>query len=462
MNKQTVIDVDVLVVGAGSAGCAAAIAAAETGATVAVLERSGAVGGTLVWQLLEHSAGFHDVEGNQVTGGIGQRIVDKLVSRGASPGHVRDDVGYTASRTPLDHAELSLVEATVLRQAGVNLHLHSSVDAVETNGDQILHVVANRADGRVTFQPKAVVDASGDAGVAMRAGATILNDAPDSLQPTTLMVKLGGIDFAQLLQYVRSNAQQFREGSVFGDEDDATMNLWGFPALLQEGFKAGVLSWERSEVHFAGWPRRGEAILNLTRTALDQDDTGASAAYLILAEQALEVVSWVRKFLPGGSNAFLAAVGDRVGVRESRRVQGEYVLTASDVLDGKRSAEAIGLGAFPIDVHAAGAKGMAHTQAPSRAYQIPYGCLVARGIANLFLAGRLISSTHEANGSARITATCFVTGEAAGVAAALLAKNGWPAAQADIRLVQNTLLERGALLEPIPANKLPQSIIGSS
>jgi hypothetical protein len=448
---------DVCVVGAGSAGFAAAVAAAETGAETLLVEASGHVGGTLARQLLEHSAGFHDVDGNQVTGGVGQRVVTLLQELGGSPGHVRDDVGYTASRTPVNHAELSMCESILLRRAGVTLLLNTPViDAVAEGG--VVHTLVAHVPGHgsTAIEPAVVVDCSGDAVVFERCGAAFQTDRQDARQPASLLLKLGGVDFGPLLRYAADHPGEFRAGSHIGAATDDHVNLWGFGSLLERGHAEGLLSWRRTELHLAGWPTRGEAVLNLTRTTVDPPrHTGE--AYLVLAEQVMQAVSWFRHHVPGGRLAYLADVADRVGIRESRRILGLATVTREHVSTGRLHPDGVGLGAFPIDVHDAGSPGMAHTDRVSAAYAIPYGVLVARDHTNLLAAGRCVSTTHEANGSARITATCFTTGEAAGCAAALASRAGANAAQrVDTAVLQALLTTRGVVGVPAPATPLDE------
>ncbi|MDQ7911290.1 FAD-dependent oxidoreductase [Phytohabitans sp. ZYX-F-186] len=416
----------VLVVGAGSAGVAAAVTAAESGAQTLLVEASGHVGGTLARQLLEHSAGFHDTAGNQVTGGVGQRIVTLLREYGGTPGHIPDDVAYTASRTPVNHAELSMCEAILLRRAGVRLLLHTAVVDVGTGADgrTVQEVTAETpGHGRITIRPAVVVDCSGDAVVFALAGAAFQDDQLRATQPASLLLKLGGVDFGPLLEYARAHPDDFRPGSRFGEASNDHLNMWGFGKLLARGHDKGVLSWPRTELHLAGWPSRGEAVLNLTRTRTAPGDLGGGEVYLQLAQQVMEAVAWFREYVPGGRRAYLADVADRTGVRESRRILGRATLTRDDVVGARRAADSIGQGAFPIDIHDAAAAGLSHTESVPTSYDIPYSILVARDITNLLAAGRCVSTTHEANGSVRITATCFTTGEAAGAAAALAVRD---------------------------------------
>jgi 2-polyprenyl-6-methoxyphenol hydroxylase-like FAD-dependent oxidoreductase len=439
---------DVIVVGAGSAGVAAAVSAAEEGAHTLLLEGSSAVGGTLAWQLLEHSAGFHDVHGNQVIAGFGERLVRQMRENGSSPGHVRDDVGYTATRTPVNHVELALTEAVMLGKAGVRLWLNAPVVATQRAGGRIVALISETPAGRQELRPKMVVDTSGDAVVARHAGAILHTDAMESRQPASLTFKLGGIDFTKLLAYARSEPDDFRAGSVIGDASTPDVNLWGFGRLLARGHQSGPLSLVRTELHLAGWPLRGEAVVNVSRVTTGAVDTNWTGdATIALSQQVLEFARWFRDMVPGCDQCYLAAVANRVGVRESARVVGRHTLARDEMLDAKVCGDAIAQAAFPIDIHEPDKPSLSHTEQLSRPFGIPYGCLVADGLENLLVAGRCISSTHEANGSVRITATCFATGEAAGVAAALAASQGVAASEVVVADLRQRLCRRGAIVD---------------
>ncbi len=440
--------VDVLVVGAGSAGVAAACAAAEMGAITLLVEASGHVGGTLAWQLLEHSAGFHDAAGSQVIGGFAQRLVDLLADYGGTPGHIRDDVGYTATRTPVNHAELALAEAVLLDRAGVRVWLNARVAAAGVEDERIRRVGVETSRGRCQVEPRVVVDCSGDAVVAHLAGAREHDDAVGTTQPASLLFRLGGIDFAALLDYAANHPEDFRNGSVVGQATDEHVNLWGFGALLRSGHDSGLLSLRRTELHLAGWPQRGEAVVNVTRVPAGEAGTDEGQLFPALATQVLEFARWFRSAVPGCTHVYVADTADRIGIRESRRIVGHYTLTKDDVRSARRFPDAIAQAAFPIDIHAADQPSLSHTEQIALAYDIPYRCLVVTNLDNLLVAGRCISTTHEANGSARITATCFATGEAAGLASALAATRHVAAADVEVAYIQHLLLTRGAILGP--------------
>jgi 2-polyprenyl-6-methoxyphenol hydroxylase-like FAD-dependent oxidoreductase len=444
---NSMVEYDVVVVGAGSAGVAAACTAAECGARTALVERSGHIGGTLVGQLLEHSAGFHDVLGNQAIAGFGQRLIDLLAHYGGTPGHIRDDVGYTATRTPVNHAELAMAEAALLGDAGVDVWLNSPVAEVDQRGGRIEEIGVLTTGGPRRLRPAVVVDCSGDGVVATLAGAASHPDAAGRQQPASLLFKVAGINFAELLGYAASHPADLRVGSIVGTATAEHVNLWGFGSLLAKGHAGGLLSLLRKEMHVAGWPRRGEAVVNVTRVPLpDLDATSAGQASVQLSRQILEFSRWFRAMVPGCADSYIAAVGDRLGIRESRRIVGEYTLTRDDVLSGARFDDTVARAAFPIDIHAADLPTLSHTEQPRGAYEIPYRSLVPTGTTNVLVAGRCLSTTQEANGSVRITATCFATGEAAGAAAAVAARSGAAVREIPYRQLRQALIERGVLL----------------
>ncbi len=255
----------------------------------------------------------------QVIAGFGERLVTRLRDVGASPGHVRDDVGYTATRTPINHAELGLMETVLLGEAGVALWLNAPLVAVEREGSRIAALIVQTPAGRRRLIPGQVVDASGDAVVARRAGAQFHSDAQTVRQPASLTFKLGGIDFAALLAYARANPADFRSGSIIGDATSAHVNLWGFGRLLARGYQSGLLGLQRTELHLAGWPLRGEAVVNASRvTTGSHEDNWTGEAVIALSRQVLEFARWFRETVPGCAHAYVAAVADRIGVREIR------------------------------------------------------------------------------------------------------------------------------------------------
>jgi hypothetical protein len=452
---------DVVVAGAGTAGIVAAIAAARQGAGTLLLERGGFVGGHIASQLLEHSEGWYDSRGNQIVGGLPQELVDRLIACGASPGHVRDDTGYTRMRVPINHDEFKSIASLMVAEAGVKTLLHSPIVAVMHAGRAPAGLIVENKSGRQAYEAKVVVDCTGDADIACLAGAAFHRQgrADGLTQPVSLLFKIGGIDFNPLLDYVEAHPEDFKLGvepSALRGQDH--VNLWGFGQLLARGHQAGVVSLFRNELHFSGWTRTGEAVVNVTRHSADGADAEElSAAEVVLRRQVLEFVQFFRAYVPGCSHVFLAGSAACVGVRETRRILGLATLTDQDVMRTRRRPDGIAQGGFPIDAHDPMGTSMEFSQEVSAAYDIPYGCLVPQGVRGLLVAGRCISAERRALASARITGTCMAMGQAAGTAAALCAKGSLDPKDLPVVELQRALLGAGAFLGPETLCRLSSS-----
>jgi hypothetical protein len=445
--------VDVVVAGGGTAGVVSAIASARNGAKTLLLERSGFLGGHIAGQLLEHSAGWHDTKGDQIVAGIPQEIVDRLVEIGASPGHVRDDTGYTKFRVPIHHEEFKSLVTLMLAESGVKILVYSPLVQALVEDGVVKGVVVENKSGRQAFLAKVVVDCTGDADVAVLASARFYKGGEDDglLQPVSLLFKLGGIDFSQLIGYVERNPDEFKLG-VSADilKDGDYINLWGFGALLEKGYVDGVLSLKRKEMHFAGWLRTGEAVINVTRYAADGTNVEElSQAEIVLRRQVLEFVQLFRRYVPGCAHSYLSASASGVGVRETRRIVGIYQLSEDDVVTGRRFSDAIAQGGFPIDSHDPLGISMEATEQIQTAYDIPYRCLVPADVDGLIVAGRCISASRRALASARITGTVMAMGQASGTAAALCAQGDILPRDLNIASLQSKLINQGALLPSV-------------
>ena len=445
----SVIATDVLVVGAGSSGFAAAVASAESGASTVLVDGADLVGGTLSNQLLESSAGFTDRQCRLLVGGVAGRLVRELVRLGSSPGHVPDYTGYSGTRLPVNHYELALCESAMLSKAGVRVLLRHTATEAGGSGERQYRVRLEGPGGSVYVHARAVVDCTGDADMVALLGGSFQSDGMDRLQPASLLFKIGDLNFERLLSWARANPGYFRPGSTFPEPSVANVHLWGFGPLLRRAFDEGALDLRRQELHFSGWPNRREAVINATRVAvapLDGESLGARAADL--SRQVLGVVEFFRRYVPGGEECRLIEVANRIGVRESRRILGEWTLTEDEIRTHAVTDDSIALCAFPIDIHDNVGPSLTHTELVEEPFGIPFGCLVPRGTDSLFVAGRSISTTHVANGSIRQTAQCFATGEAAGVAAALACRGsaGQSGDGVTPRAVRSALVARGAIV----------------
>ncbi len=438
---------DVLVAGGGTAGVIAAIAAARNGASVLLLERGGFLGGHLATQLLEHSVGWFDAAGEPTVGGLANILVERLKQDAGSPGHVRDDTGYTKVRLPLEHEIFKSTITQWVTDEGVDFLTQTM--AVGMQGDDQQHyVIVENKSGRQAFAAGAIIDATGDADLCSLSGCDFLNDGGAETQPVSLLFKLGGVNHSKLLDYVEAHADSFKLGvEAKALRGEPYVNLWGFGDLLQRGYAEGRLSLERNELHYAGHVRTNEAVINVTRFAADATNAKElSKAEFVLRKQILEFARFFREMVPGCEDSFLAATASCVGVRESRRIRGVTILTDADVRAGRSRTDGIARGGFPIDSHDPKGKGMDGTEHVPRGYDIPFGALVPDRGPNIIVAGRCISAERKALASARITGTCMAMGQAAGTAAALSARTGTPVRSLKVSELQSLLRAQGAII----------------
>jgi hypothetical protein len=260
------------------------------------------------------------------------------------------------------------------------------------------------------------------------------------------LFKLGGIDHARLLDYVAANASDFKLGIAPKElAGQPHVNLWGFGSLLQRAFADGIVSLQRTELHYSGWTLTGEAVINVTRYAADATQAEDLArAETMLRKQVLEFLEFFRRYIPGAERSHLAATASCVGVRESRRIRGAYELRDEDVRSGRTFPDVVARGGFPIDSHDPRGPSMDAAEHVAAAYDIPYRALLPGTIDGIVVAGRCISASRKALASARITGTCMAMGQAAGTAAALGAATNTPLRALDVGKLQRTLREQGA------------------
>jgi 2-polyprenyl-6-methoxyphenol hydroxylase-like FAD-dependent oxidoreductase len=443
-------DYDVLVVGGGNAGCAAAIAAARRGARTLLAERYGFLGGTATAAMVGPWMTFHSGK-ERIVGGIAQEIVERLMRRGASPGHLRDSSDYVPTITPFDPEAHKALLFEMMREAGVELLLHAYVLAARVDGATVTGAEFATVGGRREYRARVTIDATADALVAASAGVPVQQgDERGRVQPATLIFRLSHVDLAELAAYVRSHPEQMRS-SLPPEErtPQALTAVAGLYDLWEQARKDGIVDVPRELVSFFISPYPDEVTVNMTRVVdvdpLDPDDlTRAEVAARL---QAMQLAEFFRRRVPGFARSRIAATGTQIGVRESRRIVGRYTLTRDDVLGGRHFDDAVARSAYPIDIHNPSGSGTAtHRLPPGASYEIPYRCLVPANREQLLVAGRCISSTHEALASARLTPTVMTLGQAAGTAAALACERATCAGDVDVSELRARLAADGVLL----------------
>lgn len=443
----------VLVVGAGAAGIATAIAAARDGADTLLVESQGFLGGisaTLPW------LGFHDREYRQVVKGLAHEFVSRLQAAGAASEYTLDI--KCGSLVSIDGHRWKILALHLAHEAGVRLMLHTQVVDTLREGDRITGVVVEHKSGRQEVRADVVVDASGDGDVAARGGvAWEKGRTGDGLvQAPTLVFRLGGLDRVRFVEACKDPNLRYREwiadDPVLWEKNRRRLDgmqaivLGGFAGLIERARRDGGASFPQTRVVGVKTHRPEELTVVMTRVlGLDPTDVDSlSSAYAKLYAQVEELVAFFRGYVPGAEAAYLLEIAPMVGVRESRRVVGDYVLTKEDVIAGCRPHDTVALGAYHIDIHRpAGTWVESHNV---RTYGIPLRSLIARDVEGLMMCGKCLSATHEAVASTRVIPICMAQGQAVGTVAAMAVARGIAVREVDVGALQERLTNLDAEL----------------
>jgi hypothetical protein len=439
---------EVLVIGGGNAGCAAALAAARSGARTLLVERYGFLGGTATAAMVGPWMTFHSGT-ERIVGGIAQEIVERLVAKGASPGHIADASDYVATITPFDPEVHKALLFEMMSEARVSLLLHAYfLDALRDETGSVTGARVATVGGQREYRAAVTIDASADAFVAASAGAAVQQgDERGRVQPASLMFRLSHVDLGQTAAYVREHPSQMRTSLPPQERTAKSLSaVAGLYELWEAACASGRVHIPRELVSFFISPYPDEVTVNMTRVTdidpLDPDDL--TRAEVEARAQVMELLAFFRGNVPGFANARIAATAAQIGIRESRRIVGVYTLTRDDVLQARHFDDAVARSAYPIDIHNPSGSGtVTHRLPPGASYEIPYRCLVPQSIEGLLVAGRCISTTHEALASTRLTPTVMTLGQAAGTAAALAVAGGVQPRAIDTRILRERLIDAG-------------------
>ena len=413
---------DVVVVGGGPGGFAAAVAAARSGAKTLLLEREGCLGGAattmMVCPFMPHvtSPGPGGEPRRVVNAGLFAEVTERLRARGQT----WDDVCIA-----FDDEYLKIVLDEMAAEAGVQVVFHAALFDAEVEGDRVRAILLAHNGGPIRAEGKVFVDGTGDALLAAQAGAEVrFGDAQGTVMPMTTKFVVAGVDLAQA-----PPERELKERCKRGPGDT--------PALVNTN-----LSTFRTKPH-------GRVHFNAIRVPGNTIDPFSLGRAEAEGRRRVEnFVAWLRANVPGYENAYLDKTGSHIGVRESRRIVGDYTLTYADWKACATFDDTVACCSYGIDIH-----GQKQNQTnlqflpPGAWYQIPYRCLVPKGLKNLLVASRSISADCEAHSSLRIMPTVMNVGEAAGYAAALALPAGDVRA-VDVRALQGKIRDAGGVLEP--------------
>ena len=386
----------VIVCGGGLTGVAAAVGAARMGINVLLVERYGFLGGMatngLVQPFMTYRAG-----GKEIICGIFQEILERLKKKNAlKDGHI------------FDSEVMKLILDELVLESNVNLLLHTFVANVEVKGNSLTGIYVENKSGREKIEAKVFVDATGDGDIAARSGTPFdKGRRKDKLmQPMTLSFRMGNVNRSKM-------------------PDRNTIN-----EIYLRAKERGEISNPREDVLWFNTPRDEVIHFNTTRV-IKRDSTDAddlTAAEIEGRKQVWKMVNFLKNHVLGFENSYLLMIAPQIGPRESRRIIGEYIMTANDIVEARKFSDVVARGSYGIDIHnPAGTGTDLRYLKPGTSYDIPYRSLIPLRIDRLLMAGRCISSTHEAHSAIRIMPICTAIGHAAGVAAAItVRKNAIP------------------------------------
>lgn len=415
---------EVLVVGGGTAGAVAGIASARLGAKTIIVEQFGYLGGSQSAALVTPMMPNH-ISGDPLVKGLNEEINERLKSIGAAFVDGNNNSGW------FDPEQLKYVLEEMFLESGGRLLYHTLVvDAVVKKG-KIISVITESKSGRAQIIAKQFIDCSGDADLSVRAGVPYESGRKEDglSQAMSLRFHLGNVDLNKFCAFM----DEIEPGKKHSLPFVHAASVWGknYPLepLFKKAVEEGVLEYSDGDYFqlFSLPSRPGEVSFNCPRIANNVKGTNVkdlTYAQIEGRKKIKRIIKFCKKYLPGFENAYLVYTAPMVGVRESRRIIGEYVLTLEDLQEAKKFPDTVAKGNYPVDIHLPKGAGVDYRPLkPGDYYTIPYRSLVPKGIENLLVAGRCISATFEAQSAIRIQPICRALGEAAGISAALCVKN---------------------------------------
>lgn len=407
---------DVIVVGSGPSGMAAAVSAGRRGAKTLLIEYNGRVGGISTSGLMSHW-----------TGSVNSHLYEEILQRAADKNYFNN-----GERTiHIDPEMLTITYMEMLEEAQVDLLLYTLVCDVIMDEQTLKGVICENKSGRCAYTAKVIIDCSGDGDVAYKSGASYFlgRESDAKMQPATMMFKVGGVDMHRAAL----------PGSFETTVDTPKGELQSLAKQILPGDAGHVLL----------YPSTIPGIVTCNMTNVTGID-GTKAESLTRAEvecrkQMIPIVNFLREYVPGYENCYIISAASLMGIRETRHFHGLYTLTEKDILEARLFEDWIVRDAyFNFDVHNITGSGLDETGVQKhftqkKGYSIPYGCLVPEKVDGLLLSGRNISGTHMAHSNFRVMPICVGIGEAGGIAAALAIRKGCQVRSITAGEIQNEL-----------------------
>ena len=465
-------EADVVVVGGGVAGSAAAIAAGRQGKSVLLIEASGCLGGLAT---NGHVSPFDATESRsgKTFGGIGQEIIDRMVDA---------QLNYGVPSSIIKREGPHLFKWVLLKMAvesGVRILFHSTLVEVIREDNEIKNLIINTKSGLEGVSGKMFIDATGDGDVLFGAGEEYfmgseqgtgemlsssdldrmhyddhkferytLEHTSDrhAVQPCSVMFTMGGVDLSQNPTKYNNKNLSFEDLGI-DREEFKKLPYYGAPGFEDNG---DLIPMPQGRILLSYTGRPGELLVNMSRIiGVDATDAVELSEAAVKAHlQVMHIVDFLKRYVPGFENSFLVESSNVLGVRETRRLVGQYVLKGSDAINCVHFDDNIGCGSYMIDIHDPFGKARAiGGDVKGDCYGIPYRSIVPKTVKNLLVSGRCISADHVTHASTRIQGTCVITGQAAGTAASVALDSDKPVQTIDVKELQSRLRNAGCVFE---------------
>lgn len=413
---------DIIVAGGGISGAIAAVAASREGAKVLLIERDGSLGGAatngLVYPIARYLA--KDNNGNIIT--VNKGLFLEAINRLQEIDQYNSDDYVSYHDAAFNQEALKYVLDRLTIENGVEVLFHTFISDVSAEEGKVKSVTVVNKSGVAEIFADYFIDCTGDADVAAKAGCSYrIGDGNGNCQPMTMCFRIGNVNKALFDKHKNEIYKLFNEM-----QENGTLNCPGL---------------------FITFNYLGDGILHFNSTRVI-NHSGIDAVELSRAEQegraqVIETYKFLKKYAKGFENCVLLSAASSIGVRETRLIDGDYVLTSDDVLKCRHFEDSIACGSYLIDIHNPKGKGVELKELEGVYYHIPYRCITPKGFDNIFVAGRCISATHEAQGACRTIPICASVGEAAGVAASLCVKSGVTSRELKIETLQHKIEEFG-------------------
>lgn len=451
---QFLYEADIVVCGAGTAGSIAAIAAANEGKTVALIEQFGSAGGTATLGLvtpLMHTG----IKGNPMCSYISQAINKKLVEYG----------GASGDGSAFDPQMLALILEEFLDNEKIKIFYHTFICDVQKEGNAIKGIIVHNKSGRGLIIGKIYIDATGDGDVSYLAKASFLSgdEETNKNQPVSLRYMVGGVDIERFWNYLNQHKTPEQREEKYDPNQNfhAAVTIpdrgWPLYPVFMEAISKGDLI-EEDAIYWQvfGVPGRRDTLAFNCPEFFDRTNAtnyeDLTHVQLQGKKAILRQLRFYKKYFPGFEDAYISDVASMVGVRESRRIITDYILTAEDVVSHRKFEDGIAQSNYPVDIHGRKLK-LIYTEGSKSKdnekpyYEIPYRSLVVKGIDNLLVAGRCIGADFVAQSSLRIMPICRAIGEACGIAASLAIEKNINIHSINGADVRRCMIQKGAQFE---------------